>query len=110
METIYKIKGTFHGLYELGKGWDYETSRMWNEFWKGTNPIFWKFFQNGQEQHLVSTYGSIFLHPMNFTAILSAGYMDMDSELAELKKLCTRCAEACGGTFEMEVTRKQVEF
>lgn len=110
-QRIVEVQGTFDGLYEWGKGWDFETASSWRKFWDTYNGCYWSFFKEehsyGDSHYLVSTHGSIFLHPMDFHAVLSgpnAGVM------SELKEACERCAEACGGTFGFSYRVAEVEF
>lgn len=110
MKTIFEVKGTFKGLYEWGKGWNIEKKQVWDRFWKGSRGIFWKFFQdeNGS-QYLVSTCGSLFLHPMGFDAVLFTSCGNgINLEIDELLRLCLQCSDMCNGTFEL-TSRKIVE-
>lgn len=104
--TIVNIKGTFHNLYAWGKGWlSYEQLNAWEEYWLSLNAIYWHFFQVQDcfgTTYLVSTYGSIYLHPMDFRCILNLNGGN-GGPINELKKICTECAKKCGGTFTMEV-------
>lgn len=113
MATICKVKGIFKGLYKWGEGWDIATKKKWDEFWGDINnrSIFWKYFKDNNEcDYLFGIQGSIFLHPMNFSAILYAEFGDINNQIEELRKLCSNCAEYCGGAFDMEMKSKSVEF
>ena len=109
--TIAEISGTFSGLYEWGKGWDIQSAMIWEEFWKTKKKYFWQYFvdkQNyGDTEYLVSTYGSIFLHPMSFSCVLNR---PSDNVIEELYYLCKECAEKCGGDFSMSVSYLEVDF
>ena len=78
---------------------------------KTKKKYFWKYFvdkQNyGDTEYLVSTYGSIFLHPMSFSFVLNR---PSDNVIEELYYLCKECAEKCGGDFSMSVSYLEVDF
>lgn len=61
----------------------------------------------GDTHYLVSVDGSIFLHPMDFRAVLhNCGCNTDDSFNCEaLKKVCDKIAKHCGGTFDLEVSK-----
>lgn len=106
-------KGTFHGIYEHGSGFvSQEVYNKWMSYWLSLDAIFWDHFFTKDSQFLVETGGSIYLHPMDFTLVLrkiwsqyrhdkNGNKHEVFAEIEELDKICSKCAEACGGTFEM---------
>lgn len=122
-ERICTVRGVFAGLYEWGEGWDTETAQRWHEFLENYKGIYWHYLAEdkayGRTDYLVSTGGSIYLHPMDFRTVLHSsggkcprGNDDpledyFGGELDELKKLCTELAEYCGGRFTSMVAETQ---
>lgn len=127
---IINIKGVFKGIYEWGVGFvSTEMQKKWDEFWKyhySSRWAFWKYVPGdnlGSCGHLMSTMHCIYLHPMNFSAVLvddgccsQIGYengVEMVShfytELETLKEACEKCAEFCGAKFELYVSGKEME-
>ena len=111
---ICNVRGVFAGLYAWGDGWSAEKSNKWDEFLTNYKGIHWRAVTPKSRMScwmLVSTQGSIYLHPMDFNTVLKSsggccpkGNDDMledyfGGELEELKKLCTELAEYCGGKF-----------
>ena len=111
-EKVTRISGVFSGIYSWGKGFhSSEQAIQWDNYWKNYDGIFWKVLNEevaGQTStYLVSTSGSLYLHPMDFTTILC----DMtDRKMKELKWACEECAKACGGSFSMSVAHTNAEF
>ena len=126
-----KVRGIFNGIYEWGNGFkDRETESAWNWFWRVEFPkkraLFWKYADGddfGGCGHLSSMTGSIYMHPMDFNAVLVASsgcvkispskdgkdyYNHFESELRNLKEICDACAEFCGGTFELLISKEFV--
>lgn len=111
------IKGTFHGIYEWGVGFvSQDAYSRWNAYWLSLDAIFWHHFATEDCQYLVGTGGSIYLHPMDFTLVLqkiggsyrrdkNGNEYEIFPEIEELDEICSKCAEACGGTFEMSPLR-----
>ena len=109
---IVTAKGTFGGLYEWGRGWrDFAAAQAWRDYWSGAHGTFWHVSRNGDALYLVTTGGSIYLHPMDFVMLLrriGAEYkvdagrrVEVFSAVEELTELCEKCAAACGGTFSL---------
>lgn len=106
-------KGVFHDIYKWGAGFvSHDVYDRWNNYWSSLDAIFWNHFFTKDCQYLVGTGGSIFLHPMDFTLMLrkiggqyrcnkNGSRREVFAEIEELDKICSKCAEACGGTFEM---------
>ena len=106
-------KGTFHGIYKWGIGYVSQSAfSRWNSYWSSLDAIFWHHFATKDCQYLVETGGSIYLHPMDFTLVLhkiggsyrrdkNGNEYEIFPEIEELDEICSKCAEACGGTFEM---------
>lgn len=124
IEHICVVRGTFAGLYAWGEGWSEEVANKWEEYWKNIKSIYWKYMpakyktSSGQ---LVNTGGSIYLHPMGFSAVIrSAGGTcprgnddDLEDryggELDELKKLCEGACEVCGGSYTQVAQAHTIE-
>lgn len=111
-EEIVLVHGTFNDIYGWGKGfYTQEKARQWKEALEEVDDIFWKVFTDrkgyGDVNYLVSTGGSIFLHPMDFRAILhSSGCHSADTfDCNSLKTVCEKIAEHCGGTFSLKVSK-----
>lgn len=118
---ICEIRGVFSGLYAWGEGWSKEKARKWDEYLENYKGVFWTPVRPKCQMgcwNLVSTQGSIYLHPMDFRTVLRScgGKCDGDTELEqyfggelkELKKLCSELAEACGGKFTTMIAQTQV--
>lgn len=128
MIAITQVRGEFHGIYELGKGYtSNEMKRKWDEFWqvkfRECEPIFWRYVEGnklGRAGSLVSTYNAVYMHPMNFSAIFTCNggcrqwsfgggksYLTyFASEISELDELCKACAKYCGARFELFTTKE----
>lgn len=110
-------KGVFHGIYRWGSGFVSQAAyNRWRNYWLSVDAIFWHHFATKDCQYLVGTGGSIYLHPMDFTLVLrkigsqysydeNGNKHEVFAEIEELDKICSKCAEACGGTFEMSPLR-----
>jgi hypothetical protein len=122
--------GTFHGLYEWGKGWvSSEAREKWEYWWNNIFPtmrtIRWKSYIPSNEPgvcgSLVSSSNAIYMHPMAFYGtFVSGGVISGCSlpeedykydykyvflgELEELDEICKAVAEYCGGSFVMDTT------
>lgn len=123
-ERICVVRGVFANIYQWGEGWDTETAQRWNDYLENYKGIYWSYFRDGKRSYgtdyLVSTQGSIYLHPMDFRAVLHScggksprGNDDpledyFGGELDELKRLCEGLAQACGGQFISMVAETQV--
>lgn len=110
-EKIVVIRGIFNNIYFWGKGYrDADTAKAWHNAWENIKSICWKHFREPfhNTEYLVSVQGSIYLHPMNFSAVLhGCGCHTSDTyDCAELKKICEEVAEKCGGTFDLEVSEE----
>ena len=111
-EKIVLVQGTFDGIYGWGKGfYTPEQARKWEEALYEINDLFWKLVVEphsyGDTHYLVSTGGSVFLHPMDFRTVLHSSGCNTDDSFncEELKKICEKIAEHCGGTFRLEVSK-----
>lgn len=123
-ERVCVVRGVFANIYQWGEGWSQETAKKWHAYLENYKGIFWHYSRDerglGGSDYLISTGGSIYLHPMDFRAVLHSsggkcprGNNDdledyFGGELDELKKLCTELAEACGGQFTSMVAETQV--
>lgn len=105
---ITKVNFIFHGLYFTGTGWkDAETKAKWDAYWRNINTISWKFaeFNDGicGVQYLVGLHGAVYLHPQVTNVTLVADYQTntKDYSYDELCRLMYDCADACGGSVEI---------
>lgn len=110
-------KGVFHDIYKWGVGFVSQNAyNKWNNYWPSIDATFWHHFPTEGCPYLVGTGGSIYLHPMGFTLILrkfgsqyrydeNGNKHEVFAEIEELDKICSKCAEVCGGTFEMSPLR-----
>lgn len=112
--NICDVRGVFAGIYAWGDGWSIEIADKWDKYLRNYHGIFWRPIPPKHRMdcwQLVSIGGSIYLHPMDFHAVLYScggrvlkGNNDMledyfGNSLEELEELCTGLAEACGGKF-----------
>ena len=124
--------GTFHGLYEWGKGWvSRKAMDMWDYWWENEFPKLgtwrWHHYLPGNDFGscgiLVSNSTSIYMHPMGFYGVLTEGgltcgcslpeegykydykYTFFD-DLDELRTICEAVAEYCGGSFTLDTTKE----
>ena len=108
-EKIVVVKGTFNNIYFWGKGYrDLETANAWHNAWDEVKSILWHHTRLDDTEYLVNIQGSIYLHPMDFRAILhGCGCHTSDTyDCAELKRICEEVAKKCGGTFDLEVSEE----
>lgn len=131
-EIAIKFNGIFNGLYYWGQGYkNSDVARKWEMFWKYEFPrlksVFWTYAppkdNYGSCGNLVSTGAAIYMHPMDFKGVFvgtsgvsTSTYVDgqkysctFGSLMAELKEICDACAEYCGGTFNLRIS-KEFEF
>lgn len=122
-ERICAVRGVFANIYEWGEGWPQDVAKRWHDYLENYKGIYWHYFRDSKKSYgsdyLVGTSGAIFLHPMDFRAVLHSsggkcprGNDDMledyfGGELDELKALCEGLAEACGGQFISMVAEAQ---
>lgn len=112
---VYAIKARFSGMYEWGVGWlSGEQKKAWDEYFENLaqtkRPIFWGYYKRNSAQYLVSTGGSVYLHPMSVDAYLHGNvttkemkggvWVEVFGDVDELKEILTGAAEACGGSVE----------
>ena len=110
--TVYAVRFVSHGLYEWGKGFiSNEKYELWEEFWSNCPSSTWKAVKGDYEtscELLVSMAGSIYLHPMDFDAIITMSDVSLtDVYLRDLNKVLKKCAEYVGFTFDLYVSKKQ---
>lgn len=108
-EKIVVVKGTFNNIYFWGKGYrDLETANAWHNAWNEVKSFLWHHARLDDTEYLVSVQGSIYLHPMDFRAVLhGCGCHTSDTyDCADLKRICEEVAEKCGGTFDLEVSEE----
>ena len=128
-----KVNGVFNGIYKWGKGYESAViAGKFKDFWKyefpNLNPLFWKYAEPkeiGECGILCRSTGggAIYMHPMDFTTILIASsgcsissmgtdgkmyYNHFDNEVSELYEACVACAEYCGGSFNLNVSKEFV--
>ncbi len=108
---VKAFRARFRGLYEWGVGWLSEDKRnAWNKFFESINDNFWSYHTRGDSKYLVTTGGSVYLHPMDVKLVCTSevlSYSVKDGERIEehmeieaLKKILSGAAEACGGSVE----------
>ena len=108
-EKLVVVKGIFHNIYEWGKCYrDADTAKAWHNAWNEIKSISWHHARLDDTEYLVSVQGSIYLHPMDFSAVLhGCGCHTSDTyDCAELKRICEEVAEKCGGTFDLVVSKE----
>lgn len=112
--TVYMVRVVTHGLYEWGRGWvSSEKAGLWHRFWEECPSRFWRLtrpIENnlGHECYLASMAGSIYLHPMDFDAVLTTPeYLVTDIYLADLQETMKKCSEVVGFTYDFKVSKKQ---
>ncbi len=105
------VRGVFHDIYSLGQGfYTKEKAETWDKALDEIDDIFWKRFKDTPyswgTDYLVSTGGSIFLHPTDFNAILHSCGNSTDSfNCKALKEVCEEIAKKCGGSFDLYVSK-----
>lgn len=104
------VRGVFHGIYEWGKGWvSNDVALKFKEAERNIKSYFWNLHESNDgmsSDYLLSTDGSVYLHPMNFDTVLHRCGSSEDSfSCGDLKRICEEIAEACGGSFEMYVSK-----
>ena len=108
-------KGVFNGIYYWGTGFvSVKAGAKWGAFWAGqrdASGYFWRTYIHDGTPYVVGTGGSVYMHPMDFDLVLRKlgssyqGGKEILPEVDELVRICTRCAEECGGSFEMSPVR-----
>ena len=108
-------KGVFKDIYYWGTGFvSTEASAKWNAFWarqRDNCGCFWRTYIHDGTPYVVETGGSVYMHPMDFDLVLHKlgssyqGGREIFPEVDELVRICTKCAEECGGSFEMSPVR-----
>ena len=122
MVKICNVRGVFTNIYVWGEGWSKEKSNAWDNYLENYKGCHWHPVKIHDIWYLVSTQGSIYLHPMDFNSILKSsggcspkGNEDMledyfGSHIEELKDICSGLAEVCGGQFTSLVAEaKEIE-
>lgn len=116
---ICNVRGVFTNIYQWGKGWSKEKSDAWDNYLENYKGCYWHPVKIRDIWYLVSTQGSIYLHPMDFNAVLKStggfspkGNDDIledyfGSQIDELKKICNELAKTCGGQFTSLVAEAQ---
>ena len=118
---ICEVRAVFEGLYYWGSGWkSNESAKAWDEYLANYKGNYWRAIapkNNMSCWHLMSSSGSIYLHPMDFRTVLHScggvcsGKTEFEQhfpELEELKELCQGLAEACGGKLSSMIAETQV--
>lgn len=123
-----KVSGVFSDIYKWGVGYvNADMKSKWDWFWqvefRNKAHLFWK-YSNGDDfggcGHLSCIGGNIYMHPMDFKAVLiSSGVTSIsrtddgkeycnhfESEIRELNEICKECAEFCGGHFTLTISKE----
>ena len=108
-------KGVFKDIYYWGTGFvSTEASAKWRAFWarqRDNCGCFWQTYIHDGTPYVVSTGGSVYMHPMDFDLVLRKlgssyqGGKEIFPKVDELVRMCTECAAECGGSFEMSPVR-----
>lgn len=108
-------KGVFKDIYYWGTGFvSVKAGAKWGAFWAGqrdASGCFWRTYIHDGTPYVVGTGGSVYMHPMDFDLVLHKlgssyqGGKEIFPEVDELVRICTKCAEECGGSFEMSPVR-----
>lgn len=108
-------KGVFKDIYYWGTGFvSVKASAKWGAFWaeqRDAPGCFWRTYIHDGTPYVVGIGGSVYMHPMDFDLILHKmgssyqGGREIFPEIDELVRICTKCAEECGGSFEMSPVR-----
>ena len=108
-------KGVFKDIYYWGTGFvSVKASAKWGAFWaeqRDAPGCFWRTYIHDGTPYVVSVGGSVYMHPMDFDLVLHKlgssyqGGREIFPEVDELVRMCTECAEECGGSFEMSPVR-----
>ena len=108
-------KGVFKDIYYWGTGFvSVKASAKWGAFWseqRDAPGCFWRTYIHDGTPYVVGTGGSVYMHPMDFDLVLHKlgssyqGGREVFPEVDELVRICTKCAEECGGSFEMSPVR-----
>ena len=108
-------KGVFKDIYHWGIGFvSVKAGAKWGAFWaeqRDAPGCFWRTYIHDNIPYVVSTGGSVYMHPMDFDLVLHKlgssyqGGREIFPEVDELVRICTKCAEECGGSFEMSPIR-----
>ena len=108
-------KGVFKGIYYWGSGFvSMETRVKWDAFWerqRDNGGHFWRTYIHDRTPYVVANGGSVYMHPMDFDLVLRKlgssyqGGKEIFPKVDELVRICTKCAEECGGSFEMSPVR-----
>lgn len=132
MAKAIHFYGSFKGIYEWGHGYISDEKReLWNKFWEEEFPKldFWYWFKfipgetTGSCGTLVSILASIYMHPYAIHGILTSTGGHSGCSLPEekhqydytfrflepidqLRQICEACAQYCGSTFELKVTKE----
>ena len=104
-------KGVFKNIYYWGTGFvSMKAGAKWGAFWAGqrdASGCFWRTYIHDGTPYVVGIGGSVYMHPMDFDLVLHKlgssyqGGREIFPEVDELVRICTECAEECGGSFEM---------
>jgi hypothetical protein len=113
-KTSIMVRGYFNGIYDWGEGWKSGVKEKWDEYLSTKKSYTWKHYRVNdicQTDYLHDITNIIFLHPLNFFAVLNeCGCMTNGSyfkvEIEDLYEYCKGLAEYCGGTFTMEVSNE----
>lgn len=106
-------KGVFKDIYYWGTGFaSIEASAKWDAFWaRQRGDGFWQTYIHNGTPYVVTTGGSVYMHPMDFDLVLHIlgssyrGGKEIFPEVDELVRMCTECAAECDGSFEMSPVR-----
>lgn len=108
-------KGVFKNIYYWGTGFvSVKASAKWGAFWaeqRDAPGCFWRTYIHDGTPYVVGIGGSVYMHPMDFDLVLHKmgssyrGGREIFPEVDELVRICTKCAEECGGSFEMSPVR-----
>jgi len=120
---IREVAVTFRNVYEMGTGFVTRGgAAAWRSYWENINRrhcddvIFWTYCPPAPRSsscgYLVSGYGKIYLHPLDFRLVTVCYNENGDKNaLAELERLCREAAAATGGSSTLAASKQiQVTF
>lgn len=98
MAEAIKYQISIVGIYQWGSGMTLENRKIWKDFFKNGDFIYWKYSGNEDADYLVSVETGAMIHPMDGISIFCKANDYNEHCINELKIIFNKLARIYGTT------------